>query len=268
MKQPELGYKLSELRKQKNMTQEELVEACNVSVRTIQRIESGDVTPRMSTVKIIIAALDEDFDRFKTTLSPQSQSELSLDHWLQMAWIAGIVYFIVGFLEGGLDYVRFEEGDNEIPQLLYISVKIVSLTSYILFVGGILKLAELFSNTLLRVGSYLMIGIFFLTAATDVFSLLFPFDDEIEGFLLISQSVTFGAFNIIFGVGLFRLQDGMGRVALFAGLFEIVIGFCFAVVILFFLGFILQVPAIILEVILLFKAGEFVKAEQNVAANS
>ena len=43
MKQPELGQKLIELRQQRNMTQEELVEACNVSVRTIQRIESGEV---------------------------------------------------------------------------------------------------------------------------------------------------------------------------------------------------------------------------------
>ncbi|MFO7721231.1 MAG: helix-turn-helix transcriptional regulator [Gillisia sp.] len=33
MKQPELGRKISELRKEKGLTQEELVDKCNISVR-------------------------------------------------------------------------------------------------------------------------------------------------------------------------------------------------------------------------------------------
>src|SRR5688572_5600514 len=62
MKQPELGRKITELRKSKGWTQEELVEKCNVSVRTIQRIESGEVTPRSYTTKTILAALGYDLD--------------------------------------------------------------------------------------------------------------------------------------------------------------------------------------------------------------
>ncbi len=58
MNQPELGKKIAELRKAKGFTQEELVEKCNLSVRTLQRIESGDVTPRSYTRKIIFTALD------------------------------------------------------------------------------------------------------------------------------------------------------------------------------------------------------------------
>ena len=46
MKQPELGKRISEMRKAKGLTQEELVELCNLNVRTIQRIEAGEVTPR------------------------------------------------------------------------------------------------------------------------------------------------------------------------------------------------------------------------------
>ncbi|HEY3430664.1 MAG TPA: helix-turn-helix transcriptional regulator, partial [Cyclobacteriaceae bacterium] len=53
MQQPELGIRLTALRKEKNLTQEELVAKSNVSVRTIQRIEAGEVLPRMSTVKIL-----------------------------------------------------------------------------------------------------------------------------------------------------------------------------------------------------------------------
>lgn len=62
MRQPELGQKLASIRKEKRLTQEELVERSNVSVRTIQRIEAGEVIPRLSTVKILAKALGVDFD--------------------------------------------------------------------------------------------------------------------------------------------------------------------------------------------------------------
>ena len=55
MNQPELGQKIVELRKAKMWTQEELVDACNISIRTIQRIEAGEVVPRDYTIKTIMA---------------------------------------------------------------------------------------------------------------------------------------------------------------------------------------------------------------------
>ena len=58
MKQPELGKKIAELRKAKSLTQEELVEKCKLNVRTLQRIETGMVTPRSYTLKTIFAALE------------------------------------------------------------------------------------------------------------------------------------------------------------------------------------------------------------------
>ena len=58
MKQPDLGKKIAELRRAKGFTQEELVEKCNLNVRTLQRIESGEVMPRSYTLKIIFKALD------------------------------------------------------------------------------------------------------------------------------------------------------------------------------------------------------------------
>lgn len=58
MNQPDLGKKIANLRKAKGLTQEELVEKCNLNVRTLQRIESGIVTPRSYTMKAIFAALE------------------------------------------------------------------------------------------------------------------------------------------------------------------------------------------------------------------
>lgn len=62
MKQPELGKKIVELRKAKSLTQEELVDSCNLNVRTLQRIESGEVTPRNYTLKLLSEVLDFDFN--------------------------------------------------------------------------------------------------------------------------------------------------------------------------------------------------------------
>ena len=59
MKQPDLGKKIAELRKARGLTQEELVEKCNLSVRTLQRIESGEVSPRSHTLRVLFAALDQ-----------------------------------------------------------------------------------------------------------------------------------------------------------------------------------------------------------------
>lgn len=59
MKQPDLGRKIAELRRAKGLTQEELVEKCNLSVRTLQRIESGEVSPRSHTLRVLFAALDQ-----------------------------------------------------------------------------------------------------------------------------------------------------------------------------------------------------------------
>ena len=61
MNQPQLGLKVSELRQQKALTQEQLAERCEVSSRTIQRIESGEVDPRAYTLHCLGEALEFDF---------------------------------------------------------------------------------------------------------------------------------------------------------------------------------------------------------------
>ncbi len=66
MKQPELGLRILELRKQKGLTQDELVDLCNINVRTLQRIENGEVTPRSYTIKTILTALDYDFESLQS----------------------------------------------------------------------------------------------------------------------------------------------------------------------------------------------------------
>ncbi|MDN5202265.1 helix-turn-helix transcriptional regulator [Fulvivirgaceae bacterium BMA10] len=277
MKQPELGKKIADLRKEKNLTQEELVELCNVSVRTIQRIESGEVTPRSSTLKIILLALDQDIHDFS-----QKENHASVKHWfknillidfektyslhstrnqLAIAWIAGLLYFITAFLETVVDYARIEDGTWAISKSAYIVVKSVVLISFTAFLRGFIILGYLFKNYLLKISSYFMIFVVLLVVGYDIGSVLY--NEVAEDFMMAkgAQAVAVGGIQIIFGVALIRLKNGIGNLSKFAGIFEIIAGISFVTVILSFLGLILLIPAEILEIIILFKSYELIKKD-------
>ncbi len=66
MRQPDIGLKVAELRQQKNITQEQLSELCEVSTRTIQRIEAGEVEPRAYTRSALSDVLGFDFNQDNT----------------------------------------------------------------------------------------------------------------------------------------------------------------------------------------------------------
>ncbi|MBN3519861.1 helix-turn-helix transcriptional regulator [Algoriphagus lutimaris] len=89
MKQPELGRKISEIRKAKGLTQEELVEMSNLNVRTIQRIEAGEVTPRSYTIKALFEALGiQENIKLK-----EVENEKAVPSILYLALAGGILYF-------------------------------------------------------------------------------------------------------------------------------------------------------------------------------
>lgn len=58
------GVLIKELRIKKGLTQEELASLTELSTRTIQRIEHGEVDPRAYTLQMIAKALDVDFSLF------------------------------------------------------------------------------------------------------------------------------------------------------------------------------------------------------------
>jgi len=62
MKQPELGNTIANLRKQKGLTQEELALRCGLNVKSVQSLESGSVTTRSATIKLLAEELDFEFN--------------------------------------------------------------------------------------------------------------------------------------------------------------------------------------------------------------
>jgi transcriptional regulator with XRE-family HTH domain len=84
MNQPELGKKILELRQSRGLTQGELAESCNLSLRTVQRIESAEVTPRSHTIKVLLSSLNYDFGNSSINLSNDtSGKDFFVEIWLR-----------------------------------------------------------------------------------------------------------------------------------------------------------------------------------------
>ena len=86
MNQPDLGLKVTELRQQKGLTQEQLAEQCEVSTRTIQRIESGDVDPRAYTLQCLGKALEFDFG---------AESTANENIWLAILHLSSMLCMVI-----------------------------------------------------------------------------------------------------------------------------------------------------------------------------
>ncbi len=278
MKQPALGRKITELRKAKGLTQEDLVEKCNISVRTIQRIEAGEVVPRSYTVKTILSALDYDLDQisFDDNTSTKSGSNWLRDlilvdidlnkspdfllRQLNIAWVFGVIYFILGFLEGPVEYLRLVEKEIILSDTVYVVLKTFIIISFLFFQRGVIIIAGIFENYLLKIITVILMGAYVLIIGYDIVS---TFYDSLEGELIVlGASVSMGGIGIIYGVALRRLDKSLGRTAELAGIFEIVAACFFLTVILSFIGLIIQIPAVLFEIIVIFKAIEVIKSKQ------
>jgi hypothetical protein len=76
---------------------------------------------------------------------------------------------------------------------------------------------------------------------------------------MISQSLLAGIASIVFGIALTRTQDSLGLLSRTAGILEIVLGSCFFLVLLSPLAFALVVPATVIEIVILYKASDFIR---------
>lgn len=271
MKQPELGKKLTELRKAKGLTQEELVEKCNINVRTIQRIEAGEVTPRSFTVKVILAAMDYSFTDIaaeETSTNNQSTQSVSssfsglqdnqtIVKYLTAAWMFGVVYFVLGFLEGAAEYFRFERNEMIFSIPVYVGVKIATIVSFVFFQRGFLTLGNFYNNYLLKVTSVVLIAMHVLLGVHDIASVFY--DSEERFVVLVGAAVSYGAIGVVYGISLRRLEPHVGRSAEVAGFLHIGAALFLFTVIFGLIAEMILVPAELIEILILFKAIDLIK---------
>jgi transcriptional regulator with XRE-family HTH domain len=267
MQQPQLGLKIIELRKQKGLTQEELVDQCNINVRTLQRIESGEVSPRSYTIKTILSALDYDYETLQevdnvaenkiSLVSPKEAK--SIHTLLTVSLIAGVLFLIAAAFEGIADYVRFDDDEFIYGEWGHFTVKILVVVFNILFLYGFLISGKLLKNYLMKIATVLlMIAVlaFYTYDIISIFSLSFNFE-----VVLLAESITFGALGILFGIAILKSGKQLRTVAFAAGGLELLMSFCLLTVFLSPVALFLFFPAVILEVVLLYKIITLVKEQ-------
>ena len=277
MKQPELGKTIIELRKQKGLTQEELVEKCNITVRTIQRIEAGETKPRTYTIKTLLNAMGFEYEKVfgKEYKAGKFDKILrifpsNLKQVLITSFIAGIVYFIFGFAETvyyaiSFSHLSSETNWSDLPMNTYESyssnttytlIKIISVISFSFFMRGFVLMGSYYKNYLVEIMAFLMIVINIIFETSEIVSI--NFDDSLFSFVIISKAFTFGIIMIIFGVGISRLKT-LGNLSKVTGILEIITGICFATVFLSVIGIITLLPLELLELLLLYKVSSKIK---------
>jgi transcriptional regulator with XRE-family HTH domain len=92
-----IGQKIKELRLLKGLTQEELAERTNLNVRTIQRIESGEVDPRSYTLNLLADALGVELEEFTRETMPKSETSkqtVNKSQWLALLHLSGLLTFL------------------------------------------------------------------------------------------------------------------------------------------------------------------------------
>tara|TARA_B100001059_G_C17705403_1_gene512455 strand:+ start:174 stop:1007 length:834 start_codon:yes stop_codon:yes gene_type:complete len=275
MKQPELGKTIIELRKQKGLTQEELVEKCNITVRTIQRIEAGETTPRTYTIKTLLNAMGFEYEKvFGKEYKPGKFDKIlrifpsNLKQVITTSFIAGIVYFILGFAETTYYAISFSDLSSEtnwsdLPINTYESystytiIKILSVISFSFFMRGFVLVGSYYKNYLVEIMAFLMIVMNIIFETSEIVSI--NFDDSLFSFVLTSKAFTIGIIMIVFGVGISRLKT-LGNLSTVTGILEIITGICFATVFLSVIGIIILLPLELLELLLLYKVSSKIQA--------
>jgi len=272
MKQPELGKKIAELRQAKRLTQTELAEMCNLGLRTIQRIESSEVNPRSFTLKVIFSSLDyeieekpikskfimkvnEYFNRLITGNFDNIPIRKIAGNYLRNAFIAGILFLLLGFVMAGLDIQRGNGDLSVVTIIFYIILKLLLSVLSVIYLGGFIVLGNKFKNQILIISSLISIFAIAIFSFYEIFSLFYNAIEKqtIDG----GKSITFGIIEIIFGIGLLRLSKSYGRSASLAGIFNIIAGFFFLTVFFWFVGSILTIPTQIFEIVVLYKAYKY-----------
>jgi transcriptional regulator with XRE-family HTH domain len=261
MKQPELGKRILELRKSKGFTQEELVEKCNINVRTIQRIEAGEVSPRNFTIRTILEALGVDVDAFFEPTIHEKATKTSTqeqNNQLQISWIGGIFFAVFALLGVVVESMIWDYDEPIEGELVYLSIYgILLLGSLFFFLRGYKILGDLWNNKTLSIATYVYFVSEFLLILTAIVFVVFEFDSTFAQMSLgIPSIVVIGIAELLVGLGILKLKEEFGSFAQVIGIMKIVNGALFITFILSFIAVFLVFPVLIMEIIFLYLASQ------------
>lgn len=218
MKQPELGKKISEMRKAKGLTQEELVELCNLNVRTIQRIEAGEVTPRSYTIKALFQALGIEWNQSENDVSIRKENQKPL--WLYAGLTGGLIYFMLSYFEISME-IEWLAG-MEVNMASFVSIKIGVFLTFSIFIIGLIKLSYIFPNRILQLALWAMLASNAIWYSVDLIALSTSLL-AIKDYYYVKVS-SFGVFYGLMGVGVLAYKNLWSNITQVIGALGVVTG--------------------------------------------
>ncbi|MCP9752734.1 helix-turn-helix domain-containing protein [Ferruginibacter sp. HRS2-29] len=151
----ELYQKIITARKKKGLTQEQLADLTNVTVRTIQRIESGESAPRPFTIKAIAAALESSFEELTMQAAeniglPEKQSTIYKEedskHFLKMLCLSCFSYIVLPFVHFLIPRHILKRSNEQNPLVIAFARKVIRGQLYWKFTLWFLMLLTLAYN--------------------------------------------------------------------------------------------------------------------------
>lgn len=167
-----IGNYIKEKRLQKGMTQEELALRCDVTIRTIQRIESGEVDPRSYTLQAIASALEVDYKEFLSVEGLLKAEELSSKdgYWLAILHLSGLLALIIPTV---IIWTKHDKITN-IRNHAIASINFqISMMIYFIFLAFfvLIPIPIAFSPTI-KIPVFMILGILLITALGIYFSII------------------------------------------------------------------------------------------------
>ncbi|GJM29558.1 MAG: hypothetical protein DHS20C17_21930 [Cyclobacteriaceae bacterium] len=268
MKQPQLGHTIATIRRAKGYTQEQLANNCGINVRSLQRIENGETMPRIYTLKRISEHLERDLwsevASQHMAVAPKEwwrpSTEEGLNRAIKTGWIGGIIYFLLSIPETAIIFWRYSDNLDFNGKISYTLVSLTVVVSAVLFYWGFVALGSKLKQSMITVGAYLIILLTLVLYSFDIYTIWWGIERE---FFTILELLCFGFAGIFFGIGLTRAESALGNSAKIAGILELVAGVCFILMVTSLLGLIILLPAIIAQIIVLYKAYELYSTPEN-----
>ena len=263
MKQPELGLKITQFRKEKGLTQQELVDLCNINVRTIQRIEAGEVVPRSYTVKSILAALDKGLEDIQLQSAETNENLSSIKHpkkllvSLKTSLISGAIFLVLYLAEIFLLTI-WEQLYPETLELTFMIFKIILAVVMALFYLGFYRIAQGTGQSLLKLITLVMISFGIIANLTEVI-IVWQFEELGYFSVLVIECIIFGVLGILFGIASLKLKPIFGSLLQVLGIAEIIVGILLVSIIFQIGGAFLSIGLITLELYVLYHFREMLK---------
>lgn len=126
-----LQQRIIAARQQKGLTQDELAELARLSIRTIQRIESGESIPRSFTLKAIAGALDQSYEQLTANDTETSATPApDIRHFLQLFNLSCFSFIVVPWVHFLFPHYLLKKQNELNEQAIELGRKIIRQQIY------------------------------------------------------------------------------------------------------------------------------------------